>query len=172
MYQNLGDACCQFRKAAPRLRSERGRLRGFGLRAELFYTEIGSDLAPHRSRISGPSFQLPGAGLARAWCGPGACLAWAWRGPGAALAILCWAQDCSFNPAAGAGLLHPFLRSQQDCPVALPAARLELFLPDDGAGPAVELPGFRHVVYAQDEGQAACEERVLELRVEGQLLVP
>ena len=39
-------------RPAPRLRSEQGRLRGFGLRAELFSTE-----------------------LARAWCGPGAGLA-------------------------------------------------------------------------------------------------
>ena len=44
--------------------------------------------------------------------------------------------------------------------------------PCDGAGPAVELPGFRHVVYAQEEGQAACEERVSELRVEGQVMPP
>ena len=35
--------------------------------------------------------------------------------------------------------------------------------PCDGAGPAVELPGFRHVVDAHKEGQAACEERVSEL---------
>ena len=28
--------------------------------------------------------------------------------------------------------------------------------PCDGAGPAVELPGFRHVIDAQEEGQAAC----------------
>ena len=39
--------------------------------------------------------------------------------------------------------------------------------PCDGACPAVELPGFRHVVYAQNKGQAACEERVSEIRVEG-----
>ena len=44
--------------------------------------------------------------------------------------------------------------------------------PCDGAGPAVELPGFRHVVYAYEEGQAACEERVSELRVEGQVTPP
>ena len=44
--------------------------------------------------------------------------------------------------------------------------------PCDGAGPAVELPGLRHVVYAQDEGQAACEECVSELRVEGQVMPP
>ena len=52
---------------------------------------------------------------------------------------------------------------------------LEPFLPEqpcDGACPAVELPGFRHVVYAQNKGQAACEERVLELRVEGQVMLP
>ena len=44
--------------------------------------------------------------------------------------------------------------------------------PCDGAGPAVELPGFRHVVDAHKEGQAACEERVSELRVEGQVMPP
>ena len=44
--------------------------------------------------------------------------------------------------------------------------------PCDGACPAVELPGFRHVVYAYEEGQAACEERVSELRVEGQVMAP
>ena len=32
--------------------------------------------------------------------------------------------------------------------------------------------GFRHVVYAQNKGQAACEERVSELRVEGQVMPP
>ena len=66
--------------------------------------------APHRSRISGPSFQL------RAWCGPGAGLVRAWCGPGAGLAILRWAQDCSLNPALATGLLQPFLRHTQDCP--------------------------------------------------------
>ena len=35
--------------------------------------------------------------------------------------------------------------------------------PCDGAGPAVELPGLRHVVDAHQEGQTACEERVSEL---------
>ena len=35
--------------------------------------------------------------------------------------------------------------------------------PRDGAGPAVELPGLRHVVDAHEEGQAAREERVSEL---------
>ena len=44
--------------------------------------------------------------------------------------------------------------------------------PCDGAGPAVELPGLRHVVDAQDEGQAACEECVSELRVEGHVMPP
>ena len=34
------------------------------------------------------------------------------------------------------------------------------------------LSGFRHVVYAYEEGQAACEERVSELRVEGQVMPP
>ena len=35
--------------------------------------------------------------------------------------------------------------------------------PCDGAGPAVELPGLRHVVDAHQERQTACEERVSEL---------
>ena len=42
----------------------------------------------------------------------------------------------------------------------------------DGVGPAVELSGLRHVVDAHDEGQAAREERVSELRVEGQVVPP
>ena len=55
--------------------------------------------------------------VARAWCGPGAGLV----GPGNPVGT-----DCSFNLAVSAGLLHPFLRSQQDCPGPL---GLELFLP-------------------------------------------
>ena len=35
----------------------------------------------------------------------------------------------------------------------------------DGVGPAVELPGLRHVVDAHDEGQAACKERVSKARL-------
>ena len=42
----------------------------------------------------------------------------------------------------------------------------------NGVGPAVELPGLRHVVDAHEEGQAACEESVSELRVEGQVMPP
>ena len=42
--------------------------------------------------------------------------------------------------------------------------------PCDGAGPAVELPGLRHVIDAHKEGQAACEESVSKLRVEGQVM--
>ena len=40
----------------------------------------------------------------------------------------------------------------------------------DGVGPAVELPGLRHV--AQDEGQGAREECVSQLRVEDQVVAP
>ena len=42
----------------------------------------------------------------------------------------------------------------------------------DGVGPAVELPGLGHVVDAQDEGQAACEECVSQLRVKDQVVAP
>ena len=51
-------------------------------------------------------------------------------------------------------------------------AVLALSQPREGALPAVELPGLRHLVYAQDEGHAACEERVSELRVQGQVMPP
>ena len=105
----------------------------------------------------------PGAGHVWAWRGPGAGLVRAWCGPGAGLAILRWTQECSFNPAVGTELLRSILSPQQDCPDAAPASVLARAQPCDGAGPAVELPGFRHVVYAQEEGQAACEERVSEL---------
>ena len=40
----------------------------------------------------------------------------------------------------------------------------------DGVGPAVELPGLGHVVDAQDEGQAAREECVSQLRVKDQVV--
>ena len=39
----------------------------------------------------------------------------------------------------------------------------------DGVGPAVELPGLGHVVDADDEGQAAREECVSQLRVKDQV---
>ena len=42
----------------------------------------------------------------------------------------------------------------------------------DGVGPAVELPGLGHVVDAQDEGQAAREECVSQLRVKDQVVAP
>ena len=42
----------------------------------------------------------------------------------------------------------------------------------DGVGPAVELPGLRHVVDADDEGQATCEECVSQLRVKDQVVAP
>ena len=40
----------------------------------------------------------------------------------------------------------------------------------DGVGPAVELPGLGHVVDADDEGQAAREECVSQLRVKDQVV--
>ena len=40
----------------------------------------------------------------------------------------------------------------------------------DGVGPAVELPGLRHVVDADDEGQATREECVSQLRVKDQVV--
>ena len=118
----------------------------------LLHTEVGFPTAWHG----------PGVGLVRAWCGPGAGLARAWRGPG--------------NPGLGAGSPQSILLRAQDCLTQscrhsriAPAHYQQLGLgararPCDGAGPAVELPGFRHVVDAHKEGQAACEERVLELR--------
>ena len=101
-------------RPAPRLRSERGRLRGFGLRAELFSTEVGNPTSLHTEVGSG-------AGLVPAWCGPGAGLVRAWRGPGAGQS---WVgrRIAPVNPVVGAGLLHSILSLQQDCPSALPAA--------------------------------------------------
>ena len=40
------------------------------------------------------------------------------------------------------------------------------------AGVAVDLLGLRHVVDADDEGQAACEECVSQLRVKDQVVAP
>ena len=57
---------------------------------------------------------------------------------------------------------------QQDGPGALQAAwAWNCSCPQacDGVGPAVELPGLRHVVDAQDEGQATREECVSQLQV-------
>ena len=126
---------------------KRNQLRGFGLRANILSTEVGNPTSLHTE-----SFQLPGAGLARAWC----CL--------------------SVNPVVSAGLLRSILLSAQDCfnqscrqRRIVPAHYQQLVL---GAvlaraqprGPAVKLPGLRHVVYAQDKGQAACEKSVLSGR--------
>ena len=114
---------------------KQGRLRGFGLSeagsagAELF-SEVGNPTAPHRSRIG--AWRGPGAGLVRAWCGPGAGLAQAWQS---------W---------VGHRIAASIQRHTQDCPDGAVLARAQ---PCDGAGPAVELPGLRHIVYAQDEGQ-------------------
>ena len=98
-----------------------------------------------------------GAGLARAWCGPGAGLARAWCGPGnpglgaeLQLQSCCGRRIASLNPVATAGLPRRTTSS----------SGLEPFLPEHSlvmAGPAVELPGLRHVVYAQDKGQERSE---------------
>ena len=104
-------------------------------------------------------------------------------GPGAGLVRATVAgalAEFSVNPALSTGLLHSILRSAQDCSTQSCGGRriasmqhqqlgLGAVLPraqgHNGVGPAVELPGLRHVVDAQDEGQAAREERVSELRV-------
>ena len=128
-------------RLAPRLRSERGRLRGFGLEDP--------DFAPHQGRISdfGPSFQFcpknptmawgarccrrknPGAGLVRAWRGPGAGLVRATaaapkvhqrpashQGAGGVFGQSCAQHRIApLNPVVSTGLLHSILRSTQDC---------------------------------------------------------
>ena len=123
----------------------------------------------------------PGAGLVWAWRGPGAGLVRAWRGPGAGLVRATaaaprvsqrpasrrgaggvFSQSCRQHRIPSTGLLHSILRRAQDCSThscadnrIAPAARQG----HNGVGPAVEPPGLRHVVDAQDKGQAACEER-------------
>ena len=113
-------------KSAQKGLEKRNQLRGFGLRASPPKSEIRPCSIRSQILVAWRAWCGPGAGLVRAWCGPGAGLVGpvrAWCGPGAGLAILGWAQDCSFNPAVGAGLLHSILSSAQDCPGALPAAR-------------------------------------------------
>ena len=72
--------------------------------------------------------------------------------------ILSPAQDCSTQSCCQRRIapLNPVVRAQ-DCPDAAQAARAWSCScraqPCDGAGPAVELPGLRHVVDAQGEGQ-------------------
>ena len=96
-----------------------------------------SDLAPYQSRIG-------------AWCGPG----------NPALGTGLPPQSCAGNRIAPA--IHRIaLMHYQQLWLGAVLARAQ---PCDGAGPAVELPGLRHIVYAQEQGQAACEERVSDAR--------
>ena len=115
-------------RPAPRLRSERGRLRS---KSRTFLHEVGNPTSLQAEVGLGP-----GAGLVGAWCGPGA-----------ALAILCWAQDCCLNPAAATGLLTHRIALMQHQQLWLGAV-LARAQPCDGVGPAVELPGLRHVIDA------------------------
>ena len=113
------------------------RWRGFGLRAKILSTKVGNPTLK-----SDFWSKLP----------------FAWRGP-----VLPFSQSCCqrrialLNPAS----LNPVERiapvHYQQLGLGVVLARAQ---PCDGAGPAVELPGLRHVVYAQDN---ACEECVLEL---------
>ena len=91
-----------------------------------------------------------------------------------AVNILGWAQT---------GLLLSILLRQQDCfnhswiaPVHYKQLGLGTVLARaqacDGVGPAVELPGLRHVVDADDEGQATREECVSQLRVKDRVVAP
>ena len=70
---------------------------------------------------------------------------WAWCGPGAS--ILRWQQDC---PSHSCATHRIALMHYQQLGLGAVLARAQ---PCDGAGPAVELPGFRHVVYAQKKGR-------------------
>ena len=102
-----------------------------------------SPLCPSKSHPS-KSRSTPKSdwGLVRAWCGPG-------------------------NPGLGTGLQPQSCAGSHSCAthrIALMhyqqlwlGAVLARAQPCDGAGPAVELPGFRHVIDAHKEGQAACE---------------
>ena len=103
-----------------------------------------SDLDRHRSRISNC--------LVRPWCGPGAGLVRAWQscvGHRIAASILRWQQHC-FSHSCATHRIAPVHYQQLGLGAVLARAQ-----PCDGAGPAVELPGFRHVVDAHKEGQAA-----------------
>ena len=117
---------------------------GFGLK-------VGNPTSLHTKVGLGPGCG-PGAGLVRAWRGPGAGLV---LGTGLQLQSCCGRRIAPPIPALTAGLPR--------CTTS--SSGLELFLPEHSL--AME-PGFRHVVYAQNEGQAACEERVLS----GRLVMP
>ena len=75
-------------------------------------------------------------------------------------------QDCSTHSCADSRIA-PMQHKQLGLGTVLARAQAR-----DGVGPAVEFPGLWHVVDAQDEGQTAREERVSELRVEGQVMPP
>ena len=78
---------------------------------------------------------------------------------GLPLSILLWQQDCSPHSCAG-NRIAPVHYEQLGLGTVLPRAQA-----CDGVGPAVELPGLRHVVDADDKGQATREECVSQLRV-------
>ena len=85
---------------------------------------------------------------------------------GLLLSILHWAQDCSTHSCAD-NRIAPVHYEQLGLGTVLARAQA-----CDGVGPAVELPGLRHVVDAQDEGQATREECVSQLRVKDQVVAP
>ena len=89
----------------------------------------------------------------------------------------------SVNPGVGTGMLHSILLWQQDCfnhscadsriaPVHYKQLGLGTVLARAQACDGVELPGLRHVVDADDEGQATREECVSQLRVKDQVVAP
>ena len=86
--------------------------------------------------------------LVRACCGPGAGLVRAWQSwvGHRIVASILWAQDCFTNPVASR--IAPVHYQQLWLGAVLARAQ-----PCDGAGPAVELPGFRHVVDVTRKGR-------------------
>ena len=86
--------------------------------------------------------------------------------PDCHLSILGWAQDC-FTHSCADSTIAPVHHERLGLGTVLPRAQA-----CDGVGPAVELPGLRHVVDADDEGQATREECVSQLRVKDQVVAP
>ena len=82
------------------------------------------------------------------------------------MSILLWQQDC-FPQSCCGNRIAPVHHEQLGLGTVLPRAQA-----CDGVGPAVELPGLGHVVDADDEGQAAREECVSQLRVKDQVVAP
>ena len=112
------------------------------------------------------------------------CFTQSCRGNRIAPSILLWQQDCFTQSCCGNRIAPSILLWQQDCfthscagnriaPVHYEQLGLGTVLARaqacDGVGPAVELPGLGHVVDADDEGQAAREECVSQLRVKDQV---